>query len=88
MIPQSQSENINLKNVKDDAQRLIDAHLVFDSPSKGVVGDRLYPREALQAAIVTATQLTKETAKSHWYKVLTYLEDKQQILYGKNRNTE
>ena len=83
MIHQEQKVNMDYSKVKDDAQRLIDAHLVFDSPSKGVIGDRLYPREALQAAIVTAKELARESAKSHWYKVVTFLEDKQQITYGR-----
>ncbi len=83
MIHQKQEANTNYPKVKDDAQRLIDAHLVFDSPSKGVIGDRLYPREALQAAIVTAKELAGATAKSHWYKVITYLEDNQKIRYGR-----
>ena len=83
MIHSKQKSNMDYPKVKDDAQRLINAHLVFDSPSKGVIGDRLYPREALQAAIVTAKELARESAKSHWYKVVTFLEDKQQITYGR-----
>ena len=83
MIHQEQKLNTDYPKVKADALRLIDAHLVFDSPSKGVVGDRLYPREALQAAIVTCKELARESAKSHWYKVVTFLEDKQQISYGR-----
>jgi len=83
MIYNKQESNTNYSKVKDDAQRLIDTHLLFDSPSKGVVGDKLYPREALQAAIVTAKELARESAKSHWYKVVTFLEDKQQISYGR-----
>tara|TARA_R100001443_G_scaffold35235_2_gene48994 strand:+ start:252 stop:503 length:252 start_codon:yes stop_codon:yes gene_type:complete len=83
MIHQKQEANTNYPKVKDDAQRLINAHLLFDSPSKGVIGDRLYPREALQAAIVTAKELASATAKAHWYKVITYLEDNQKIRYGR-----
>ena len=83
MIHQEQKLNTDYLKVKDDALRLINTHLIFDSPSKGVVGDRLYPREALQAAIVTAKELARESAKSHWYKVVTFLEDKQQISYGR-----
>ena len=56
---------------------------MFDSPSKGILGERLQHREALQAAIVTAKELARETAASHWYKVLTYLEDNQKIKYGR-----
>jgi len=83
MIHQKQKANMNYAKVKDDGQRLIDAHLKFDSPSKNVIGEKLYPREALQAAIVTAKELASATAKSHWYKVVTFLEDKQQISYGR-----
>ena len=74
---------MNYPKLKDDAERLINAHLLFDSPSKGVVGEKLEPREALQAAIITAKELARESAKSHWYKVVTFLEDKQQITYGR-----
>ena len=83
MIYNKQDSNIDYPKVKDDGQRLIDAHLKFDSPSKNVIGEKLYPREALQAAIVTAKELASATAKAHWYKVLTYLEDQQQIRYGR-----
>ena len=83
MIHQKQELNMNYPKLKDDALRLINAHLVFDSPSKGIIGDKLNPREALQAAIVTAKELARESAKSHWYKVVTFLEDKQQISYGR-----
>tara|TARA_R100001480_G_scaffold44301_2_gene57489 strand:- start:863 stop:1114 length:252 start_codon:yes stop_codon:yes gene_type:complete len=83
MIYNKQNSDINYPKVKDDAQRLINEHLKFDSPSKNVIGEKLYPREALQAAIVTAKELARETAKAHWYKVVTYLEDQQQIRYGR-----
>ena len=83
MIHQKQEANTNYPKVRDDGQRLIDAHLKFDSPSKNVIGEKLYPREALQAAIVTAKELASVTASSHWYKVITYLEDQQQIRYGR-----
>ena len=83
MIYNKQDSNIDYPKVKDDGQRLINAHLKFDSPSKNVIGEKLYPREALQAAIVTAKELASVTASSHWYKVVTYLEDQQQIRYGR-----
>mgnify|MGYP003651274639 CR=1 FL=1 len=83
MIHQKQKISMNYPKLKDDAQRLINAHLLFDSPSKGVVGEKLEHREALQAAIITAKELARESAKSHWYKVVTFLEDKQQITYGR-----
>ena len=83
MIHQKQEANTNYPKVKDDAQKLINEHLKFDSPSKNVIGEKLEPREALQAAIVTAQELAFATAKAHWYKVLTYLEDQQQIKYGR-----
>jgi len=83
MIHQKQKISMNYPKLKDDAERLINAHLLFDSPSKGVVGEKLEPREALQAAIITAKELARESAKSHWYKVVTFLEDKQQITYGR-----
>ena len=83
MIHQKQESNMNYPKVKDDAQRLIDEHLKFDSPSKNVIGEKLGHREALQAAIVTAKELARETAASHWYKVITYLEDNQKIRYGR-----
>ena len=51
MIHQKQKSTMNYPKLKDDAQRLIDTHLLFDSPSKNVVGYKLDPREALQAAI-------------------------------------
>jgi len=83
MIYNKQNSDINYPKVKDDAQRLINEHLKFDSPSKNVIGEKLEPREALQAAIVTSKELARETAKAHWYKVVTYLEDQQQIRYGR-----
>ena len=83
MIYNKQESNIDYPKVKEAAEDLIIKHLKFDSPSKNVIGEKLDPREALQAAIVTATELASATAKSHWYKVLTYLEDKQTIRYGR-----
>ena len=83
MIHQKQEANTNYAKTRDTAEDLIQKHLKFDSPSKNVIGEKLEHREALQAAIVTAKELASATAKSHWYKVLTYLEDKQQIRYGR-----
>ena len=83
MIHQKQEVKTNYTKVRDDAQRLINEHLKFDSPSKNVIGEKLDYREALQAAIVTVKELARETAASHWYKVLTYLEDNQKIKYGR-----
>ena len=83
MIHQKQQANTNYAKTRDAAEDLIQKHLKFDSPSKNVIGEKLHHREALQAAIVTATELASATAKSHWYKVLTYLEDKQEIRYGR-----
>jgi len=83
MIYQRQESNEDYPRAKDAAKSLIEKHLMFDSPSKGVLGERLQHREALQAAIVTAKELARETGASHWYKVLTYLEDNQKIKYGR-----
>tara|TARA_R100001510_G_C7601990_1_gene168291 strand:+ start:470 stop:721 length:252 start_codon:yes stop_codon:yes gene_type:complete len=83
MIHQKQEFNIDYPKAKDAGEDLIAKHLKFDSPSKNIIGEKLEHREALQAAIVTAKELARETAKSHWYKVLTYLEDKQKIRYGR-----
>ena len=83
MIYNKQESNIDYPKAKDAAEDLITKHLKFDSPSKNVIGEKLEHREALQAAIVTAKELARETAKAHWYKVVTYLEDQQQIRYGR-----
>ena len=83
MIYNKQESNIDYPKAKDAAEDLITKHLKFDSPSKNVIGEKLEHREALQAAIVTAKELASATAKAHWYKVLTYLEDQQQIRYGR-----
>ena len=83
MIYNKQGSNIDYPKAKDAAEDLIKKHLKFDSPSKNIIGERLEHREALQAAIVTAKELASVTASSHWYKVITYLEDQQQIRYGR-----
>jgi len=83
MIYNKQESNIDYPKAKDAAEDLIKKHLKFDSPSKNVIGEKLEHREALQAAIVTAKELASVTASSHWYKVITYLEDKQKIRYGR-----
>ena len=83
MIYNKQESNIDYPKAKDAAEDLITKHLKFDSPSKNVIGEKLEHREALQAAIVTAKELASVTASSHWYKVITYLEDKQKIRYGR-----
>ena len=83
MIYNKQDSNIDYPKAKDAAEDLITKHLKFDSPSKNVIGEKLEHREALQAAIVTAKELASVTASSHWYKVITYLEDQQQIRYGR-----
>tara|TARA_R100001463_G_scaffold133632_1_gene195222 strand:- start:383 stop:634 length:252 start_codon:yes stop_codon:yes gene_type:complete len=83
MIYNKQESNIDYPKAKDAAEDLITKHLKFDSPSKNVIGEKLEHREALQAAIVTAKELASVTASSHWYKVITYLEDQQQIRYGR-----
>ena len=83
MIYNKQESNIDYPKAKDAAEDLIKKHLKFDSPSKNIIGERLEHREALQAAIVTAKELASVTASSHWYKVITYLEDQQQIRYGR-----
>jgi len=71
MIHQKQESNSHYPKVKDTAETLIHAHLKFVSK-----------REAIQAAIITATFLATETSKPEWYRVVVYLEDKEKIKYG------
>jgi len=83
VTPKSESctEDISRTRMLELADKLVNTHKRYDYVEE-VIGSRLNPREALYAAIVSARLLAEESAKSMWYRVATYLEDKYEEKYG------